>query len=106
MVRLFEKDLITAKRNCKSAEKRIEKLKKDIKNEKNTILTYSDFLELWSVALDILNNTTKLSQIDNIIQIIFSNFFVSKNNVEKYSLNKPFDKTKDPNGSNVFQGGR
>jgi hypothetical protein len=92
--------------NFKSISKRILTLKSKIDNQKHIIITYSEFLELWSKMAKNIGEIDNLEQLDKIMQKLFSNFYVSKKNVEKYSLAKPFDKIKDLKGSKVSFGGR
>ena len=85
---------------------RIEGLEKQIKAVKGATLTYESFLELFDNMSIKLAKTTRMEDLNNILQKVFLNFTVNKKNVEEYTLNEPFASLELLETSNVSDGAR
>lgn len=84
----------------------IEKLEKKIEAVKGTPLTYEEFLELFDNMAQILKKTTKMSDLDTLLQKFFLNFTINKKSVEEYTLNEPFVSLEAIETSDVSLGAR
>ncbi|QQR64774.1 recombinase family protein [Candidatus Kaiserbacteria bacterium] len=83
-----------------------EKLEKQIEAVKGTPMTYQEFLELFDNMASILKKTTKMSDLDTLLQKFFLNFTINKKSVEEYTLNEPFASLESIETSNVSLGAR
>ncbi len=83
-----------------------EKFEKQIEAVKGTPMTYQEFLELFDNMASILKKTTKMSDLDTLLQKFFLNFTINKKSVEEYTLNEPFASLESIETSNVSLGAR
>lgn len=114
-VLLDEKDekIKTAYRgDLKKAEKEIVEVVGEIKRlevltkaNKTAVLTYAEFLELTENMAKIIASIKNMKELDYIIKKMFSNFSVRGENVEKLTLNAPFDVLYELNVANCGDGG-
>jgi len=84
----------------------LEMLEKKMVAIKGTPLTYEEFLELFDNTALILKKTTKMSDLDTLLQKFFLNFTVNRKNVVDYTLCEPFDVLERLETSNVSLGAR
>ena len=65
-------------------------MKEFLKRGRQSIYTYQEFIELWDKMPSLLTKSKNMADINFLLKKIFSNFVVSQNKVEKYTLNEPF----------------
>lgn len=88
---LFRADLQPTQEKIKEVEARIAKLQTFINAGKESIVSYSEFLELMEKMPKIIRGMKNMKELDYIIRKIFLNFTVDLENVVKSTLNSPFD---------------
>ncbi len=68
----------------------------ELKSKKDKVgkapLTFSDFSEIMDALPAKIKKVQSTTEKDALVAPIFLNFFVSAKNVEKYTLNSPFDR--------------
>lgn len=101
----FKQDFQPTEDKIKELEQQIQKAEALIKNSKDTIPTYSRFIELMGKMAQIIRGTSKMEQKDFFIRKIFLNFVVDEEKVIESTLNKPFDALETPKVSDCAQGG-
>lgn len=86
----FAGDLRKNEADQKQVAADITKLKALIAAEKTATLLLPEFLELMDKMAQIVAKTTSMKDLDFIIRKLFSNFFVTRKNVEFATLSEPF----------------
>ena len=89
--RFFSGDLKKIDQQIKDTEENIVQNSRKLAQNKNIMLTYAEFLELWENMASNMKKIEKMSDLDFVIKKIFLNFTIKENEVVKYTLNVPFD---------------
>ncbi len=89
--RMFSDDLKKYEKDTIALQGRIKKAKEEMANQKDGILTYEEFLELFKDFGFFLRDIEVLEDKDFFIRKIFSNFALRGKEMASFSLNKPFD---------------
>ncbi len=99
----YRNDIVKIEASIKDKEKEITKLKKLLDNEKDGIITYSEFIKLMEKVPENIPKMTQMSDLDYIMRKIFLNFYVKDKKPYKQTLNPPFDSLEN---QNVLKGAR
>jgi site-specific DNA recombinase len=100
----YRKDIKKAEIDLPLLQGHITELEEIVRTVKRSTLTYGEFLELMGKVPEILHKTTQMKELDFIIRKIFLNFIIRGKNVEKSTLNAPFDALYELNLSNGGDG--
>ncbi len=87
----YKDDLKRYDEKIKESEVAIAEAEKFIGKNKINIKTYSEFLEIMENMAKTLASIKNMAELDYFIRKVFLNFTVKGKNVEKYTLNAPFD---------------
>lgn len=88
---LFAGDLTKISTQLAELEQQITETNSYLEKNKVTLLTYSDFIKLMDYIPKYMGEIKNMKELDIIIQKTFLNFTIKDKNVEKYTLNTPFD---------------
>jgi len=89
---VFSADLKDLDKKLKEADDQLETIKKEMELNKKAILSYSQFLELFSELPVRIRKTKVLRELDFMIRKIFLNFTIKDKIVASYQLNQPIDR--------------
>ncbi len=89
---VFSADLKDLDKRLKGTDDQLEAIKKEMELNKKAILSYSQFLELFSELPVRIRKTKVLRELDFMIRKIFLNFTIKNKIVASYQLNQPFDR--------------
>ena len=89
---VFSTDLKDLDKRLKETDDQLEAIKKEMELNKKAILSYSQFLELFSELPVRIRKTKVLRELDFMIRKIFLNFTIKDKIVASYQLNQPFDR--------------
>jgi len=70
----------------------INEAEQNIEKNKDSILTYEKFIELFKELANFIRKARKLDDLDYIIKKVFLNFTVKDKKVANFNLNEPFDR--------------
>lgn len=93
---LFTGDLTKISTQLSELEQQISQTTSYLEKNKITLLTYSDFIKLMEYMPKYIREIKNMKELDYTIQKIFLNFTIKDKNVEKYTLNNPFDLLENP----------
>lgn len=93
----YRNDLVKIEEGIKDKENQLSKIKKMIGNEKDGVITYSEFIELMEKVPQNIPKMTKMSDLDYIMKKIFLNFYIKDKIPYKLTLNTPFDSLENQN---------
>ena len=88
----FKRDLLKKEAAIKVREGDIEKAKTVFENQKDAILDYPVFLELFRQLPNSIRKTRNMADLDMLMKKIFSNFTINNQKVAQITLNQPFDR--------------
>lgn len=88
---LFKDDLAKINTQLIELDEQIQKTSSHLEKNKVTVLAYSDFIKLMDYMPKYIGEIKNMKELDFIIKKIFLNFSIKDKNVEKYTLNSPFD---------------
>ncbi len=86
----FKSDLKSKLSELEKIKSEIEDLKNKKNQEKNAIMNFQKFLELWRLLPSRIAKIKKMETLDKVIQLIFSNFTVEGKEVALFTLKTPF----------------
>ncbi|HRN70364.1 MAG TPA: recombinase family protein [Candidatus Woesebacteria bacterium] len=101
----FKADLKTEQDNIKSINKELEQIKEEQKKQKQAILSYEKFLELFNDLPNIIIKTKSLKEKDYLLGKIFLNCIVKGKKVLSCGLNPPFDRFAESTKISSSRGG-
>lgn len=104
--KLFVSDLQKYQKDLEVMNFEKIRLSEELKQIKESPITYQKFIELWEKVTKTLKNrdlSTSVSEIDFYVKKLYLNFFIKEKSVDKSTLSSPFDILEVPNVSN---GGR
>ena len=90
LIEHFKGDLVKVEKEGHDIDQEIRETEELIIKSKAAPMTYETFLELFTNASETLKNNPDLSYRDQVIRLIFSNFFVDNEKVAEFSLELPF----------------
>lgn len=87
---IFKQDLKKIEQELQTILDSLEQVRIAIEKNKQAVITYEGFLELFNNLPAILRKTKTITDKDSIIRKIFLNFTLKEWNVASYQLNSPF----------------
>ncbi|MCX6812605.1 MAG: recombinase family protein [Candidatus Berkelbacteria bacterium] len=94
--KVFKQDLTIEMTKLKKLEKELEQVKEAISVNKEAILEYPRFLELFGNLPQIIRQNRDIQWQDFFIKKIFSNFYIKEKIVSQFELNEPFKSMLNP----------
>lgn len=87
----FKEEFTLSEKEIERIDAEIVKHKEAIENNKNVVMDYQKFLELFDNMAQTIEEMTYLKDKDAMVRKLFLNFTIKDQKVAEYKLNHPFD---------------